>query len=361
MTEDADTTAENGGTNATDAEASVDATPDAPEVSASIGGGDDSDAEAEAESNNEPVAQTQTVETDGETEADAETESDSTEDVGDDEASEDSETSEADSEAETEDAGEEFDDVGTSGFTAIAEASVIQDLIDTVTVLVEESKVHLNEDGVTIRAVDPANVGMVESDLDADAFESYTADGGLIGINLNQFEDIIGMADSGDLVTLDLNQETRKLEISFGGLEYMMALIDPDSIRDEPDIPDLDLPAEMVTESDDFSRAIKAADMVSDHVSLGCNPEDEVFYIEAEGDTDDVNVEFGEDDLAGLTAADAHSLFSLDYLKDMGNGMPTNAVVTMELGEEFPVKLHFDFADGDATTVFMLAPRIQSD
>jgi proliferating cell nuclear antigen len=33
----------------------------------------------------------------------------------------------------------------------------------------------------------------------------------------------------------------------------------------------------------------------------------------------------------------------------------------MELGEEFPVKLHFDIAEGEGSVTFMLAPRIQSD
>jgi proliferating cell nuclear antigen len=33
----------------------------------------------------------------------------------------------------------------------------------------------------------------------------------------------------------------------------------------------------------------------------------------------------------------------------------------MELGEEFPVKLHFDIAEAQGKVTFMLAPRIQSN
>jgi proliferating cell nuclear antigen len=246
-------------------------------------------------------------------------------------------------------------------FNAIVSADTLGTALDSVSALVDECKIHLNEDGLAIRAVDPANVGMVDLSLSADAFESYEADGGRIGVNLSRLEDIVGMADAGQLVQLDLDEETRKLHIQLDGLEYTLALIDPDSIRQEPDIPDLDLPARIVVEGRDINRAVKAADMVSDHIALGVDEEEELFYVDAEGDTDDVHLELDREDLIDLTPGSARSLFSLDYLKDMNKAMPTDGEVTIELGEEFPVKFHFEIAEGNGDVTFMLAPRIQSD
>ncbi|HMB51323.1 DNA polymerase sliding clamp [Natronoarchaeum rubrum] len=246
-------------------------------------------------------------------------------------------------------------------FKAIVSAETLGTALDSVSVLVDECKIHLEEDGIAIRAVDPANVGMVDLSLDAAAFESYEADGGLIGVNLSRLEDIVGMADSGQLVELELDEETRKLHIQIDGLEYTLALIDPDSIRQEPDIPDLDLPAEIVIEGGDINRAVTAADMVSDHIALGVDADAETFYVEAEGDTDDVHFELDREDLIDLQAGEARSLFSLDYLKDMNKAIAKDGEVTTELGEEFPVKMHFDIAEGQGSVTFMLAPRIQSD
>jgi len=246
-------------------------------------------------------------------------------------------------------------------FKAIVSAETLGTALDSVSVLVDECKIHLEEDGIAIRAVDPANVGMVDLSLDAAAFESYEADGGLIGVNLSRLEDIVGMADSGQLVELELDEETRKLHIQIDGLEYTLALIDPDSIRQEPDIPDLDLPAEIVIEGADINRAVTAADMVSDHIALGVDADAETFYVEAEGDTDDVRLELDREDLIDLQAGEARSLFSLDYLKDMNKAIAKDGEVTTELGEEFPVKMHFDIAEGQGSVTFMLAPRIQSD
>ena len=246
-------------------------------------------------------------------------------------------------------------------FKAIVSADTLKDALDSVSVLVDECKIRLNEDEFAIRAVDPANVGMVDLSLAAAAFESYEADGGVIGVNLGRLEDIAGMANSGDLIHLELDEETRKLHIQIDGLSYTLALIDPDSIRQEPDIPDLDLSAEIVLEGSQLGRGITAADMVSDHIALRVDADDEAFYIEAEGDTDDVDLELDSEDLIDLTAGEADSLFSLDYLKDMNKAIPNSTEVTAELGEEFPVKLHFEFAEGLGQVTYMLAPRIQSE
>ena len=246
-------------------------------------------------------------------------------------------------------------------FKAIVNASTLRDSLDAVSVLVDECKIRLNEEELSIRAVDPANVGMVDLTLEAAAFESYEADGGVIGVNLDRLEDIAGMANSDDLVHLELDEETRKLHIEIEGLSYTLALIDPDSIRQEPDIPDLDLPAEITLEGAQLDRGIKAADMVSDHIRLRVDETEETFHIEAEGDTDDVDLKLTSEDLINLTAGPADSLFSLDYLKDMNKAINADAEVRVELGEEFPVKLHYEFAEGLGNVTFMLAPRIQSD
>ena len=245
-------------------------------------------------------------------------------------------------------------------FKAIVSASTLQDALDSVSVLVDECKIRLNDADLSIRAVDPANVGMVDLTLDAAAFESYEADGGVIGVNLAKLEDFVGMASGDQLVELELDEETRKLNIRMDGLSSTLALIDPDSIRQEPDIPDLDLAAEIVLEGAQLDRGIKAADMVSDHVRLRVDADAEAFHIAAEGDTDDVDFQL-DDDLIALTAGAADSLFSLDYLKDMNKAIPKDAEVTIELGEEFPVKIHYAVAEGQGNVTYMLAPRIQSE
>ena len=244
-------------------------------------------------------------------------------------------------------------------FSAIVPVQSLEDALDPVATLVDECKIRLNEDELSIRAVDPANVGMADVSLPERAFESYEADGGVIGVNLDRLQDVLSMGSSGDLAKLDLNEETRKLHIQIGELSYTLALIDPDSIRKEPDIPDLELPADVAFEGSELSRAVTAADLVGDHVSLSADADEQTFTVSAEGDTDDVEVVLGNDELATAEVPEAvESLYSLDYLQDMARPIGSDVIVSFRLGSEMPVK--FRYTNGEASAEHLLAPRIES-
>lgn len=240
--------------------------------------------------------------------------------------------------------------------------STLSTALSPVSALVNECKLQLNDDGMSITAVDPANVAMVDMSIDSSNFESYSADDATLGINLERFEEVLSMGESGDVVKVSLDGETRKLDIAIGDLSYTQALIDPDSIRKEPDIPDLELSSTLVCEGEQISRGVAAADLCSDHVNLRADPDSGTFHIEAEGDTDDVDLELGDDELLSAQVEDScESLFSLDYLSDMERAIPSDVEVSMRLGTEMPVKLRYSLDDGGVSVVNMLAPRISSE
>lgn len=249
-------------------------------------------------------------------------------------------------------------------FHAIATTETLEQFVDTAHALVDEAKIHLRDNMLHLKAVDPANVAMVDQSLGAKAFESYDADGGVIGVNLKRLGDVLSMGDSDSLVHLELNEETRKLQIEVDGLSYTLALIDPDSIRQEPDIPELDTNGEAYLEGRDLDRAVTAADLVSDHIALGFDVDGGYLYADAEGDTDDVHFELdGEDDLLPGSSfdADARTLLSLDYINDLKKPIDAETEVEVEIGTELPVKLHYRYADDSGSVTNMVAPRIQSN
>lgn len=244
-------------------------------------------------------------------------------------------------------------------FHTIADTDTLASFFDPVDALADECKVHLDDEGLAVRAVDPANVGMVAIDCDAAAFESYAADGGLIGTNIETVTDAIGFADSP--AELELDAETRKLHVTDDTTEFELALIDPEAIRQEPDIPDLDLPVDVTVAADDFTKGVEIADWASDHVALAFDTEAGELRFEADGDTDSVSHDLGREDiLEGGAEADARSLFSLEYLVDMADVIPSGGEVRVQLGDEMPVFIEYDIGAHISVTN-ALAPRIQSD
>ncbi|MDK2892650.1 DNA polymerase sliding clamp [Methanohalophilus sp.] len=244
-------------------------------------------------------------------------------------------------------------------FEATIDATILKDSIESLTVLVDEARIRLSPEGIAARAVDPANVAMVSFELEADAFEEFTAEDGEIGLDLSRLTDILGVAEKSDQIKMQINEESRKLAIQIGGISYTLSLLDPSTIRAEPRIPQLELPTEVALNGKELMKAVKAAEKISDHISLGI--EGETFFMEAEGDTDRMRQEMGRKELISIRPGSTRSLFSLDYLSDIVKPASKASEVTLQLGNDFPVKIGFSIAGGKGKIEYLLAPRIESD
>jgi len=163
--------------------------------------------------------------------------------------------------------------------------------------------------------------------------------------------------DDDTLVSLDRQQS--RLVVSFEGLEYTLSLLDPDSLRDEPELPDISLSAQVVLEGRQLSRGITATDMVDDHLKISVS--DDSLMFTAEGDVDDVELEVTADEAIDMTNADVSSMYSLQYLTDMSKPISNDAAVTLDVGDEYPLRITFTFAEDSGVVTYMLAPRIEED
>ncbi|KLK87418.1 DNA polymerase sliding clamp [Methanoculleus sediminis] len=244
---------------------------------------------------------------------------------------------------------------------ATIDAEIFRESIDAIAALVTECRLHTAEDQIRTRSVDTANVAMVSLELQSTAFNSFSATVGELGLDIAKLKNIIGMMGKGDALTLTLLDEERKLELSFGGYRYSISLLDVNTIRKDPNPPGIDLPGKAVVPGDALNNAIKAAAVISDKIALGIDPDAMTFYMEAEGDTDHIKLALGEDELVALNPVQARSLFSIDYLKDMGRVMARADEVEVYLGIDHPVRFVFDIADGNGRVEYLLAPRIEAD
>lgn len=245
-------------------------------------------------------------------------------------------------------------------FEASVGTSKIQEFLNPISVLVDECKIEVSEDGLQIRAVDPANVCMVDVTLSEDGFDSFEGQRSIIGVDLERLQSIISMGSSGSDVTLRADTSTQMLNVDVETVDYNLSLIDPDSIRDGPDIPDIKLPASTKIDGGKISQGIKAAGMVSDQLTLGFDDDKDTFKIGAEGDTDDVKVEHHKSNVESMSASNSETVYSLEYLKKISKAVGSGREVNLKLDDEKPVKITYDISEGDGRVIYMLAPRIQS-
>ena len=243
-------------------------------------------------------------------------------------------------------------------FKAVINAETLRDAIEAVSSLVDEVKFVVLETGLELKASDPANVAMVSLKVGPESFEYFKATPSEIGVDLVRLSDVLSMADKGENVQLELDEESHKLKIGVGSLSYTLSLIDPTAMRKEPNIPELDLPAHVTLPGGELRRAVKAAEKVSDHVIFGVS--DEGFYMEAKGDIDSLGLKIPSTELLGMKPGEARSLFSLDYLKNMSKAISKSNEVTLELGIDYPLMVNFKLGRS-LEVIYLLAPRIEEE
>jgi proliferating cell nuclear antigen len=231
--------------------------------------------------------------------------------------------------------------------------------VDVVSTLVDEAKFNVNAKGVSLKAVDPAHVAMVDLKIDKSAFEEFAADDTELGIDLDKIKEVLRLSRAGDIITLSQDEDKNRLVINVGNVTRRMNLVDTTGMSD-PKVPNINLPAKVAVNSEELQKGIKAAESISDHIALIVTAEG--FEMISEGDTDSASLKLTKDMMVSLECKEnVRSLFPLDYFSNMIRAIPSGTVVSMSIGNDYPVKLEFAIADGKGTVDYLLAPRIESD
>jgi len=243
-------------------------------------------------------------------------------------------------------------------FQARTKADTLKEIVTIVSTLVDEAKFSITPDGIRLRAVDPAHVAMVDLKLNKEAFEEYKADESELGIDVTKLEQFLRLAKAGEIIDIMNDEEKRRLNVAVGNTTKRMSLIDTTGMS-EPKVPNLNLPAKVTLKIEDISQGIKASESVSDHIALTVTKDS--FEMVCEGDTDQVQMKLLKDQLIELECEDkVKSLFPLEYFSNMMRAIPSQAKITLNLGNDYPVKIEFSIANGNGSVVFLLAPRIES-
>jgi len=248
---------------------------------------------------------------------------------------------------------------------AIVDADVLTRYLDAIHAIAGEAKINFSDDGLQSALVDPANVAMTEVSLAPRAFEAYDSGTVTMGVNIASLLDRLDVASAGDLVHLRIDMQSRRCEITIDNIDQSVALIDPDSIRQEPDIPDLEdeWTTDITLKSRDLEVAETVIEKISDHLRLESDPDtDQPFRFVGEGDIDDAVVRFGHDELVdGDVDAQASSLLTREYLAAIIDPIPADAEVRIQHGQDYPVAFDWSAEDEALDVTVIIAPRIESE
>lgn len=234
------------------------------------------------------------------------------------------------------------------------EPKLLSDAIDIISNVVVEVRLKLLEEGLSVVAVDPANVALVIFRLPKESFSQYGVNGEVWGVNLGDLKKILKRASGSASVSLE--EVEGKLRITIYDKTkriFNLSLIEVSA--EDKDVPELNFGARVEMDSKDFSLAVEDASVVAD--SCAFIMDEDVFAIEGKGSLNSARAEFvksGDVEIFGK----GRSKYSLEYLMKFVKASKIANQVVVSFSDDYPLRL--DFPGERMGVGFVLAPRVES-
>ena len=231
---------------------------------------------------------------------------------------------------------------------------LLSDAIAIISEIVTEVRIKLLEDGMSIVAVDPANVAMIIFKLPKESFSQYETGSEVWGVNLDDLKRILKRASFSSSIIFE--QEENQLKISiFDKVKriFKLSLIEVES--EDKDAPELSFKCKAEMDSLSFSQAVEDCNIVADSCSLICG--EGFFIIEGTGPLNSACAEFSGDEakIEGI----GKSKYSLEYLMKFIKAGRISDKVVLNFSDDYPLRV--DFPGEKMGMGFVLAPRVEND
>lgn len=233
---------------------------------------------------------------------------------------------------------------------------ILADIIAIISELVTEVKLKVTKEGMSVTAIDPANVSMVYFKLPADLFSQFEIQGDeILGINLENLKAVLRRCQLGSALTLA--KQDNKLNIGIQDKikrDFSLALIDLDV--EEKELPVWEFKSVIKMPSESFVEVIEDCAVVSDACTFIAEPNK--FTVEASGPLNSARAQFSSDEVE-IHSDFSTARFSLEYLNKFIKGAKISSTVSLNFSDNHPMRINFP--TGNVILSFILAPRIEQE
>lgn len=231
-------------------------------------------------------------------------------------------------------------------------------VIDILSELVTDVRIKITEFGVSITAMDPANVSLVGFKLPKSAFTQFESDGKgeVLGVNLDNLKQILKRCSSVSTLILEKKENSNTLDLIIQDKikrNFSLTLIEIES--EEKEIPNLEFSSKIELNSSDLVASIEDCLVVSDACSFIVK--NGKFIIEAKS-LNSAKSEFSGDE-AKIEAEDCRARYSLEYLIKFMKGAKLVERTVLKFGTDHPLRI--DIKNDKLELIFILAPRIENE
>ncbi|MFQ6095158.1 MAG: proliferating cell nuclear antigen (pcna) [Candidatus Bathyarchaeia archaeon] len=244
----------------------------------------------------------------------------------------------------------------------VADSKIIKDVFTAISTLVDEATFDVTPDRISLRAMDPSRVAMVDFIMQKTAFDEYNATENMkICVNMTELLKLLKRAGRDESVELSLDEKTAQLRVVIRG-RYTRSFNMPtlEAAEEEIPTPNITFDARATLTTEGLRQALNDVALVSDHVRI--ETDGERLLMNARGDLMGANIEMqkGSDALLSVEAKERpKATFSLSYLTEIVKAAgATSDVVTIEFSTDMPIRLDFR-QPYEGKLAYYLAPRIE--
>lgn len=234
------------------------------------------------------------------------------------------------------------------------EPVMLSKVVEIISDLVMEVRIKVNEFGLSITAIDPANVAMIGFKLPKSAFSQFEVGTEVLGVSLDSLKKILKRC--GSKSSLILEKKDNQLEINIYDKikrNFSLNLIEVES--EDKEMPSLEFSSRVEMLSSYFIEAVEDCAVVSDACSFIV--ENGKFVIEAKS-LNSARSEFSSDEVE-IRAEDCKARYSLEYLQKFMKGAKLCDKTILNFANEHPLRI--DFKSENFELNFILAPRVETE
>ena len=233
---------------------------------------------------------------------------------------------------------------------------LLSKVVELISNLVIEVKFKIDSSGMSVVAIDPANVAMVRFFLSKNAFSQFDLEAKqeIWGVNLEDLKKILRRL--GIKSSLILKREENRLNIEMSDKikrNFTLNLIDIKS--EDKEMPTLEFSARVEMNSIDLIDAVEDCAVVADACSFIV--ENNNFIIEAKN-LNSARSEFSGDEV-NIKAENCKSKYSIEYLNKFMKGSKLCDKTVLNFANDHPLRMDLKIENMELN--FILAPRVESE
>ncbi len=236
-------------------------------------------------------------------------------------------------------------------------AQLLSKVVELISALVIEVKFKIDNSGMSVIAIDPANVAMVRFFLAKNAFSQFdigNAKQEIWGVNLEDLKKILRRTGTKSSLSFKRNENMLDIEIPDKiKRNFTLNLID---IRSEDkELPNLEFSARVEMNSADLIDAVEDCAVVADACSFIIQNNN--FIIEAKN-LNSARTEFSGDE-ANIKAENCKVKYSIEYLDKFIKGSKLCDKTILNFANDHPLRMDLKIENMELN--FILAPRVESE